>query len=199
MSINYSTKEAFNVYIDYLAIKRHFTNKSYDYHKYNGKVKASFESFQTRNDAFFFYKLSKKLESRDIILSNILHNQNVWIREITEEKGDEIYKDWKKRIDGLTYQFQQDLKVIDEDYKSNFIVTNGQHPKLVSLFLQRKISLETFTILTNLSNVFEYWDKNIVDKIVAYDKILLSRKYFKFLDIDQKKFSQIIKNHLISV
>jgi hypothetical protein len=199
MNHNYATEEAFNTYIDYLAFKRHFTTKSYDYHKYNGKVKASFEAFQTRRDVFFFYKLSQRPERQNLILSNIVRNPNVWAGDILEDSAEEVYTSWKKRIDGLTYHFQQDLKKLDDDYKSNFIVLDGQHPKLLSLFLQQKLSLETFTILTNLSNVLDYWDKSVVDKIVAGDKILLSRKYFPFLDTDRKKFSAIIKNHINSI
>jgi len=37
------------------------------------------------------------------------------------------------------------------------------------LYLQKQISLETITILASLSNIFPYWEKEIVDKIVAYD------------------------------
>jgi len=199
MKHNYATEGAFKTYIDYLAIKRHFTNKNYDYHKYHGKVKASFESFQTRKDVFFFYKLSQKPERQKLILSNMIRNPNVWAGDILEETAEEVYTAWKKRIDGLTYHFQQDLKQLNEDYKSNFVIPNGQHPKLLSLFLQQKLSLETFTILTNLSNVLDYWDKSVVDKIVAGDKILLSRKYFPFLELDCKKFSAIIKNHINSI
>ena len=199
MKHNYATEGAFNTYIDYLALKRHFTTKNYDYHKYNGKVKASFESFQTRKDVFFFYKLSQKQERHQLILSNLVYNQNTWAGDILEESGEEIYKNWKKKIDGLTYHFEQDLKKLDDNYKSNFIVPNGQHPKLISLFLQRKISLETFTILTNISNVLDYWNETVVDKIVACDKIQLSRKYYPFLEFDRKKFSSIIKTHIQSV
>jgi hypothetical protein len=199
MNHNYATEDAFKTYIDYLALKRHFTTKTYDYHKYNGKVKASFEAFQTRKDAFFFYKLSLKPARRNLMLSNIVKNSNIWAGDFLEEPAEETYMNWKKRMDGLTYHFQQDLKQLDDNYKSNFIVKDGQHPKLLSCFLQRKLSLETFTILTNLSNVLDYWNETVVDKIVAGDKILLSRKYFPFLDFDQKKFSLIIKNHIAHV
>jgi hypothetical protein len=199
MNPNYATEDAFKTYIDYLALKRHFTTKTYDYHKYNGKVKASFESFQTRKDAFFFHKLSQNQSRHKLLLANIVQNPNMWVGDLFEQTAEDVYLAWKKRIDGLTYQFQQDLKLLDDDYKSNFIVREGQHPKLMSLFLQRKVSLETFTIITNLSNVLTYWDENVVDKVVAGDKILLSRKYFPFLGIDRKKFSLIIKNHLESV
>lgn len=199
MNPNYATEGAYRVYIDYLALKRHFTSKTYDYQKYNGKTKASFDAFQTRNDAFFFYKLSQNPKSHDLMLSNIVLNPNVWVRELLEDRCEEIYLDWKKRIDGLTHHFNQDLKQLNDDYQSNFVIINGQHPPLLSKFLQRKISLETFTILTNLSNVLKYWEDNIVDKIIASDKINLSKKYMPFLDIDRKKFATHIKSHIQSV
>jgi hypothetical protein len=199
MLTNYANEASFKTYVDYLALKKHFTTKSYDYHKYNGKVKASFDKFQTRNDAFFFYKLSQKQDSHYVILSNIITNPNMWVRDILEDEGKNRYFQWKGRISALSYNLTQDLKNLHEDYKQNFIVLNGQHPHLLSLFLQQKISTETFSILSNLANILEYWDENIVDKIVASDKIMLSRKYFPFLEIDRKKFSTIIKNHFTSV
>lgn len=188
-----SVDDGFKSYIDYLALKRHFETESYDYHKYNGKVRASIDSFRTRSDAFFFQKLSKKEDSHNLLLANIVKNPKVWIRDIVDEPGEEIYLDWKKRIESLTYSFQQDLNKIDEDYKSNYIVPNGQHPRLMTLYLQRKISLETFTILFNISKVSSYWEKEIVDKFVSRDIMKLLRKYYPFLDINEKKFSNIVK------
>lgn len=193
MSINYANEDSFKTYIDYLALKRHFTNDSYDYQKYNGKIKASFDKFQTRNDAFFFFKLSKKPERHHLLLANIVKNPNIWVRELCEEGAETVYLDWKRKIDGLTYQFNLDLGKLKDDYKSNYVVENGQHPFLMSLFLQKQISLETFAILTNMSNVFPYWEKEIVDKFISRDTIRLSRKYYPFLEIDNKKFQEVVK------
>lgn len=193
MTINYATEEAFRVYVDYLALKRHFTTDNYDYHKYNGKVRASFESFQTRNDAFFFYKLSRNKNWHNMILANILKNQNVWVREILEETGDSIFAEWEGRIDSLTYTFKDDLSRLKDNYADNFIPNNGQHPYIMTLYLQNKISIETFTILSNISNIYERWSNEIVDKVVARDIIRLSKKYYPFLEIDRKKFSEIVK------
>jgi hypothetical protein len=190
---NYANEKSFKTYVDYLALKKHFTTKTYDYHKYNGKVKASFDSFQKRKDVFFFYKLSRKRESKDILISNLIKNPNTWIREIVDDSGYEIYQAWIKQKESLSYFFKIDLNSLDEDYKSNFVVTNGQHPKLLTLYLQKKISFETFSILIHVSKVLDYWEKEIVDKIVAHDIIHLSRKYYPFLEIDEKKFSKIIK------
>ena len=194
MTINYATDESFRVYVDYLALKRHFTTDSYDYHKYNGKVKASFDNFSTRNDTFFFYKLSKNKDWHNILLSNILKNPNVWIREMLEESGESTFAEWEGRLDSLTYTFKDDLSRLKENYPDNFISVNGQHPYIMTLYLQNKITIETFTILANISNIYERWSTEIVDKIIARDIIRLSRKYYPFLEIDRKKFSEIVKN-----
>lgn len=193
MTINYATEDAFRVYVDYLALKRHFTTDSYDYKKYNGKVRASFDSFQTRNDAFFFYKLSNKKDWHNMILANILKNNNIWIREILEESGERIYAEWEGKMGALTYNFKDDLSRLKDNYADNFIPVNGQHPYIMSLYLQNKISLETFTILSNISNIYDRWSNEIVDKVVARDIIRLSKKYYPFLEIDRKKFSEIVK------
>lgn len=192
---NSAIDEGFKTYVDYLALKRHFETDGYDYHKYNGKVRASIDSFRTRSDAFFFQKLAKDENYHEKLLANIVKNPKVWIRDILDEQGEEIYLNWKKRIESITYSFQQDLNKIDDDYKTNYVVSNGQHPKLMTLYLQRKISLETFAILFHISRVSSYWEKEIVDKFVARDIMRLLRKYYPFLDIDEKKFSNIVKNH----
>jgi hypothetical protein len=64
---------------------------------------------------------------------------------------------------------------------------------LITLYLQKQISLETITILASLSNIFPYWEKEIVDKIVAYDIIILLGKYRPFLEYDEKKFKNIVR------
>jgi hypothetical protein len=193
-SQNYVNENSFRTYIDYLALKKHFTTKGYDYHKYNGKVKASFQTFQNRKDAFFFYKLSRKREAHDILVSNLSKNPNAWIRDIVDENGFQIYEDWIKRKESLSYFFKLELNKLEDDYKSNFVVPSGQHPRLLTLYLQKHISLETFSILTHLSKVLDHWEKEVVDKIVAGDIIHLSRKYYPFLEIEEKKFSKIVKD-----
>lgn len=197
MSIQYATKAAFDVYIDYLALKKHFTSKNYDYHKYNGKVRASFDKFQTRNDVFFFYKLSKQKHSRDLMLANLLKDPNIWIRDLCEEAAKEVYLEWKKRQDSISYIFKSELSKLDENYFENFKVSNGQHPKLITLFLQKKISLETILILTRQANAIAYWESEISDKHIAKDVLDKLKKYEGFLELDYKKFNKIVKDYFL--
>lgn len=173
-------------------MKKHFTS-DYDYHKYHGKIRASFDSFRTRNDVFFFHKLANKDEPENLLLANMIVKPNIWIREVVEQEGEDRYLEWRKKIDSLGRVVKQDLAKLDDNYQANFTSINGQHPLIMTMYVQKKITLETFTILTNLSNIFPYWEAEIVDKFVARDIIMLSRKYKPFLTIDEKKFKNIIR------
>ena len=194
-SQSFANEKTFNLYVKYLAFKKHFTTDQYDYQKYRGKVRASFDKFRTRNDVFFFHKLWQKDEPENYLLANMIVNPNSWIREIVEETGEARYLEWKKKIESLSYTFKSDLSKLDDNYQANFATPDGQHPLVMRLYLQKQITLETFTLLTNMSNIFPYWDTNLVDKIVARDIIRLSKKYRPFLEIDEKKFKDIVRNH----
>jgi len=194
-SQNYATEKSFKLYVNYLALKKHFTTKSYNYHKYNGKVRATFDKFVTRPDVYFFHKLSQMDDPINLMLANMIIKPTSWIRDIVEESGEHNYIEWQKRIDSLSYIFKSDLSKLADDYQSNFAVNDGQHPWIMSLYLQKQITLETFTIITHVANIFPYWEENIVDKIVARDIIQLSRKYRPFLDINEKKFKEHVRNH----
>lgn len=194
--VNYATEGSFKTYIDYLALKRHFTTDSYDYHKYNGKVKASFNSFQTRNDAFFFYKLSQRTDRHHLMVSNMIVNPNVWVRDLCEQPAEDVYIEWKKRIDALTRYFTMDLGKLEPVLQDNFIVAAGSHPIVVEKVIRKQISIETFAIITHLTNVFPYWEQHLGNDVIARDVIRLSKKYYPFLEIDKKKFAAVLKDRV---
>jgi hypothetical protein len=192
-----STDEGFKAYVTYLALKRHFTTKSYDFFKYNGKIKASVDTFRTRNDSYFFLKLARKDDFQNLILANMIEKPDIWVRDVLEQEGSTRYNNWKKKIDSLGYIFKSEINIMLDEYKDNFIVRDGQHPHIMTMLLQRKISLETFTIITHAANIFDYWDEKVVDKIVAGDIINKSRKYKPFLDIDMKRYKTFVKDRFM--
>jgi len=65
------------------------------------------------------------------------------------------------------------------------------------LLLQKKISLETFTILAHSANIFSYWQEKVVDKHVSFDIINKSKKYKPFLDFNADRFKKIIKDRFV--
>jgi hypothetical protein len=188
----YSTQDAYDLYVYYLAVKKHFTS-TYDFFKYSGKVSASTMSFENRKDKFHFYKLSKRKDAKELILANMLVSPKSWIGDLLEPKAEEIYLDWKKRKQSLTYQFKSDIvNLDDDDYNMNFYVENGQHPKLIKLYSMKRVSLESLVILCDISKCLKYWEKNISDQIVFPDINKLVRKYRPFLDYDKDKMRKIL-------
>jgi len=186
--------DSFGAYVKFLALRKHFTADNYDYFKYNGKVRANFDTFISRNDAYSFAKLSKKDDVEGLILSNILINKSCWVRDLLDSEGEARHTNWRKKIESLGYIFKSELAHLNDEYKQNFISRDGQHPLLMTLLLQRKISLETFTILAHSANIFSYWQEKVVDKHVSFDIINKSRKYKPFLDYNEERFAAIVKD-----
>ncbi len=186
--------DSFNAYVKFLALKKHFTTDNYDYFKYNGKVRANYETFMSRNDAYSFAKLAKKDDPQGLILSNLLINKNIWVRDLLDSEGEARYTNWRKRIESLGYIFKSELAHLNDEYKQNFISRDGQHPLVMTLLLQKKISLETFTILAFITNIFSYWSEKVVDKHVSFDIINKSRKYKPFLEYDEQRFKDMVRD-----
>jgi hypothetical protein len=187
----YNTRDAYEMYVYYLALKRHFTS-SYDYHKYNGKINASITSFETRKDKFFFYKLSKRSDAKDFILSNMVNNPKIWIGDMLSDNGEQVFTEWARRQQSLSYIFKSELGKLDEDFDSNLITKDGQHPKLLRLHTSGNISKETLIIIDDLTNVFSYWSKKILDNIIFPDILNICSKYKPFLNYDKSKMKQIL-------
>ena len=187
----YSTKDAYDIYVYYLALKRHFTS-NYDYFKYNGKVKANLTSFENRKDKFFFYKLSKKSEAKDLILANMIVDPSMWIGDMLEDPAHQNYVAWAKRIQALTYNFKLELNHLNEKFDTNIVVDKGQHPTLLTLYIQKQISPETLVILDDLTKCFIYWDKKIHEKLMFPYINTFVQNYKPFLNYDKDKMKKIV-------
>ena len=156
-------------------------------------MRANYETFMSRNDAYSFAKLAKKDDPEGLILSNLLINKNIWVRDLLDSEGEARYINWRKKIESLGYVFKSELAHLNDEYKQNFISRDGQHPLVMTLLLQKKISLETFTILAFMANIFSYWSEKVVDKHVSFDIINKSKKYKPFLDYEPNRFKTMVK------
>lgn len=191
MSI-YSTKDAYEVYCYFLALKQHFTS-NYDFFKYNGKTSTNPTAFENRKDKFHYYKLSKHSDAKNYVLANILENPNIWIGDIVnDDKSEGIYLDWKKRKQSLSYVFKNELSVLNEDFNDNLLSTDGQHPPLLKHYIRGDICIETLTIIANITKVFSHWDKVLLDKILYPDINRKCKKYFPFMEYDKIKMKKIL-------
>lgn len=113
--------------------------------------------------------------------------------ELITDESESVYKEWQKRNESLTYIVTEELSLLEDDFISFFKVKEGQHPKLLSLFKQNKISAETLCILNDLLSFFELWDKKIQDPVIwpsIRDRLL---NYQPFVQYDKSKLKKVVK------
>jgi hypothetical protein len=185
----------FEAYKMYLGIKWHFAQSNYSYVKYNGKVRADENSFNKRKDRYFFEKLSKQPDLLNFLVANSLEG-DIWVRDLLTAESQETYIKWQRRIQSLTYNFQQELSRISTDFKGYFASQNGQHPQLFKEFRQGNISIETLVILNDMLKFFPIWERKITDDIIwptVRDKCL---RYGEFIKYDKPKMKRIVKDIL---
>lgn len=188
-----SEKQAFEAYKLYVAIKNHFTNPTYDFFKYNGRTKASFKTFEKRNDKYFFYKLADRKDKLEYLVANFVSGADNWVGDLVNNaEGERRYRRLVGYRDSLTYQFTSDLGKLLEHFDSNFIVTNCQHPPLLIKYLRGEVQLETMVILDSLIGYTKHWNKKIEDPVVWPQISLKIKKFKPFLSFDQDKLKKLV-------
>ena len=187
----------FDVYIMYMALKRHFSSGSYDYFKYHGKINASESSFDVRKDKYFFHKIMKKYK-KDVLyymVSNFIKDKNFWIGN----DGEHNYTEWKKRIESMSYTFKGDLLKIQSIDDTILIKNDNSHPILLKMLISEEINVESVILLQSILNFFPYWDKKMGDDIIWEEYKTICNNYQPFLKfLDKEKFRKIITNTLDS-
>jgi len=198
--------DGFDVYKIYLAIKLHFTSESYDYFKHNGKTTARLNTFTKRRDRYFFHKLSRSYSSSacvDYFVAGFIDSDTVWIGDVVGKSGQENYTRWQKRIESLSYVFENDcdtlLDFIEEKeikFDDLFKVKKGQHPPLVKLYLANKITVESMVILNDILNYTKQFNKEIGETVIWPKKYKLLMNYKPFLKYNSTKMKMIIKKKI---
>jgi hypothetical protein len=187
---------AIECYKEYLALKNHFTKTSYDYFKYNGKVKVNSTSFDSRKDKLFFQKLAKHPDVHNFLVANLSINEKFWIRDLAySEEAEKNYKDWLKRQESLTYNFKQDLSKLDTNFDTNFIVKDNQHPVLLMKYLGKEISLETLCLLLELTGAKKHWDSKLQYDLVWDNVRIKIEKYTPFIKADKNNLKKIVVDY----
>ena len=195
-----------DVYRTYLSVRNHFTNDNYNFFKFGGKTKASSSAFEKRRDRYIFDKVSKDYKDDEIALlfvSNFIAKEKFWIGNTLSEESRNIYTMWRKKIQSLSYIFENDVKVIiDEindreiDFDSVFKIQDGQHPIILRLTLADRISLESFLILNKILDFFPQFNRRIEETIIWPDYYKKCVKYEPFVKVDLTRFKFILKKQL---
>jgi hypothetical protein len=198
----------FDVYKTYLAVKLHFASDTYDYYKYDGKVNAKLDTFTKRKDRYFFHKLSTRYAESDILdffVANFLADSKRWIGNLLANDGRDVYLDYKKRKEAFAYHFKQDCGTIASDFgrrsilfNDGFIPPNGQHPRVLRLLIQRKISYQTAVVLDHFLGFTKNWDKEITEKVVWPEISLKVSRVKPFVNFNATECKLIMKEVFVN-
>ncbi len=198
----------FDVYRCYLAMKLHFSQSNYDFFLYDGKVKSNEQTYQQRNDFWFFETLAKKHTKEEIqnfLLASFVQAENpakVWIGDIRRD-GYDRFMVRQKQMERLHYSFVQDCDTVDDymeregyDFNSLFETEHSgyrRHPPFLKLYLKAQVSLETFLIYDMILGFTKHWDKHLKDPLWEGISFKI-KKYKPFLSIPSDKYKQVMKD-----
>lgn len=183
----------------YLSLRNHFTRKEYDYHKHCGKTRVKLETFYKRKDRFWFEKISRNKNDREIVdffVSNFVSTtdpQTVWIGNIVRE-GETHYTNWKRKVQSLSYMFRGEIELLfsSTDIDNVFYVDGNRHPIILKEHLNGNISIETMVILDKILGYKKDFDKKMIDPIWETVSFKM-QKYSPFLNIDVFSYKRVLK------
>lgn len=185
--------DGFDAYKTYVALKNHFSSKTYDFFKYNGRTRASLKSFEKRSDKYQFTKLSKQKNIIDYLVANIVYGGDVWVGDvINNTEAEKNYLKFIKNKESASYIFKQDLQKFDNPFLSNFVVIDGQHPRALNLLMEKQINIETLIIINELTSFMKIWNRKIEDTIVWPTIFLKCKKLRPFLNFDNDRMKNIL-------
>ena len=194
----------YEVYKTYLGISRHFNSNSYDYFKYNGKVRCSYNSYLKNRQRFWFEKLGRKYSDKEIIelfVSNYSNSEDIskiWIGNLVKE-GETLYTDWKRRLQSLSYTFKSEVENVfsGKNFDEMFKIEGNRHPQLIKEHLRKNLSLESLVILNKILGFKKEFDSKLDDPVWKFLSMRID-KYDSFIHIDVFKFRSILKEVIIN-
>lgn len=193
------TMQPFDVYCLYIALKNHFTTKSYDFFKYKGKTKVTAHSFETRPDRIFYKRLANKYNTdqmQDYLVANFMQGKK-WIGDFLDADAEENYYDYLKIKDALTYQtidIVQNL-FVEHSAKDLFSIKSGSYPIILEKTLAGEIPLPVFVVLNDFFAFYDALDKKLGKDDVIWSKIKLrASKLGPFLKYDKSKVKECLRN-----
>src|SRR5208283_1623798 len=166
-----------------------------NYVKYHGKTAAKFENFQKRKDKFFFEKLARHNDLELFLIANFLYDSKTFPQKLNSKEAQKIYLKYKKNIDSLSYNFEQDLNKLDSNLRKNLVCekSKGCHPILFVLYVTNSISIQTLVIILITTKYLEKWDEEFLKEDFLWknerQKII---KYISLFEFDEAKFKKIL-------
>jgi hypothetical protein len=182
-----------DAYRIYTALRLHFTTDNYDIRSgiIPRKPKAGVKvSFKKKLEMLMKQYNYDEQEFMNYLVANFL-NGNEW--GIFENTGPDIFTDWKRTQESLTYTFTQDVQYLASQVQlieDGWNCTHG-HPVILKAYCGKKCRLETLVILNKLYKFTTEVDEQLVMDPVWTSTSRTIHKYSPFIKVEKEKFSMI--------
>jgi len=188
----------YEVFQIYVAIKSHFNSK-YDYFKYHGLVKVTYESYLKRNDTQFFERVGQKVYSKQIasfMVANFVEKNDMWIGTFIDDYdgANETYLNWRIRLNQLYKNYEEDIKNIISFCQERTLAIQDifeynprKHPIIFRFMMEEVIDKETFILLDNTIGFVKPLTRKYKDDLIWNKKITDINNYAPFIQYDPKR------------
>jgi hypothetical protein len=196
----------FESYKLYLSIWQHFSlSRDYNYFKYKGKLgNITGKAYESRKDKYFFEALGarNKGDLLQYYVANFAHHGSEvqWIGDLHSKESEDVYVHWQKRVQSLTYIFEEDLKEVNEfliakglEFDRLFDVEEDEHPLIFRFVQQRMIEAETYIIMDKILGFSKRIAKDIKDSYIFPSEQYRYDRYAEFLNLESDKYIKIMK------
>lgn len=192
----------FEAYCMFQALKLHFTTESYDYFRYNGKVKTTPEQFAGKRDKYFYHRLCRRYDAdqiQDFLVANFLGNDASWVGNMLDDQADELYKSYMRQKQSLSYRFKNEIDHLFGSGNNPFKFEDNGYPAILNDYMRGDVSLDTIIILNDVTGCFAKFDAKLKGDYL-WDKLYFkSRKFRPFIEYDKEKIKTILKQQLNSI
>jgi hypothetical protein len=194
----------FDAFKLYQALHLHFTDPKYDFFRYGGSVKhCTPERFEIRRDKFYFHRLAKSYpdieELKFFLAANFFTQKVDWVRDVSSDEAEDMFKRCKRIKDSLEYIVNEDLGKYHytvPTLQAALVVTDGRYPTLLNQALVHDIHEETVVALNTLVGFLPTWGEKIVDTILFPPIKLRYERYVPFLGINEESFRVSVRKQL---
>ena len=196
----------FEAYKLYLSVWQHFSScNDYNYITYKGKLgNITGKAYEKRKDKFFFEALGSRNRG-DLLqyyVANFAHHgvEVAWIGDLHSKESEDVYYNWQRRIQSLTYIFEEDLKEVNEfliarglEFDRLFDVEEDEHPLIFRFVQQRMIEVETYIIMDKILGFSKRIATKIKESYIFPAEQYRYDRYAEFLNLESDKYIKIMK------
>lgn len=188
--------DTFQAYKDFNAIRLHFTSK-YDYFKYHGKTRVTWNSFEKFSGKKTLHNILRKHQSDFIeyVATCFAYDKDIsWVGDLNSATAEENWLTHRKNMGSLTRIYTTEISDLFRDRSAKEVLMGDDNlPLIEKNRISGLTSMETCCIL---DQIFDYINKNKCTHPLWEDTIRI-KKYTPFLEINLQKFIDITKSVML--